>query len=845
MQGEYTAQLIDVQWSLDRRSIAISEQDDQSCTVLVTSMPSQQMQFTLTCRATFEGNREVVGTTVITVDAATAPSSIAITGPASMDALQDYDYQVDPDTLDYTASVESIQWSLTQQAYVTISNNRNRCRLTVNERPSADMTLQLSCEVTFNNGTILTTTKQIALVATTIPTALVITGDSILNAVDDYNFTQQLQGEYSAELLSVVWSLTPLVANAHIASQSSSAATVEITALPESGDQSLVLTCVATFSGSRTVTGTKNLTVSQRQYTYPTSVEISGAAAIAAAGNQNYVKQFDTDNFDAEVLNVQWSLNEQSVATIASQTAAGATLNVATMPQSQTLLELTVDVTFTRNVHRTATKQITVNAATYPVLAISGAAAFAAAGTETYQAQLTGAATAVVASHAWSLSQQQVAVISSSTDEQALIAVAQLPAAAITVVLTHTVTYTNGHTQSETKSITIPAATYNTYAISGDNNINDHTQTQYTRTLLTSGNVAVTGEHWEATAPLTIVQQGSSTVDVQVITMPTASTQATISHVVEYADGHTETTTKTVTVAAATYPAIAINGNAEVNEAGTQQYTRVLGGSHAADYTAIIQSSVWSLSQSANASISAQTADSCTLAVTAVPQSPETLTLTLTVTYTDGTTDTQTKTITLQESVAPADLVDLGLPSGILWAKGNIVKDAQGNYAVGNETDFGCYFSWGNIIGHNDDESYDFSENNYNNTPGGQLSSSIASNDSAHDAALATLGGSYHMPTKVQFKELYDNTDNEWTTIDGVTGRKFMKKTDHSIYVFFPAAGYRYGTNKGYNEGDYWSSTLYSGGYSNYLTFGSSSIDPQYYGRRYYGYSVRAVQNPA
>ena len=33
------------------------------------------------------------------------------------------------------------------------------------------------------------------------------------------------------------------------------------------------------------------------------------------------------------------------------------------------------------------------------------------------------------------------------------------------------------------------------------------------------------------------------------------------------------------------------------------------------------------------------------------------------------------------------DYVDLGLPSDILWAVGNLVKDSQGNYSIGTETD--------------------------------------------------------------------------------------------------------------------------------------------------------------
>lgn len=202
-------------------------------------------------------------------------------------------------------------------------------------------------------------------------------------------------------------------------------------------------------------------------------------------------------------------------------------------------------------------------------------------------------------------------------------------------------------------------------------------------------------------------------------------------------------------------------------------------------------------------------------------------------------------TMTYEEQ---AGFVDLGLPSGLKWAQANIVKDAQGNYAIGeNPEDYGCYFSWGNIVGHNNGEGYDFGTSNsgpYASTPGKQVSANIASNDAQHDAALALLGSPWRLPTKEEFKELYDNTDREWTTINGINGWKFMKKTDHRVFVFFPAAGYGYGTsvsNVGSN-GSYWSSSWYSAYYAYGMSFSSSSVGPQNGYYRCYGFSVRAVQ---
>lgn len=191
-----------------------------------------------------------------------------------------------------------------------------------------------------------------------------------------------------------------------------------------------------------------------------------------------------------------------------------------------------------------------------------------------------------------------------------------------------------------------------------------------------------------------------------------------------------------------------------------------------------------------------------------------------------------------------AYLVNLGLPSGKKWAIGNLVKDSNGNYSIGAETDWGTYISWGNIIGHNEGEGYNFDQTTYNSTAGASVSADIPSNDSAHDICVSKLGSAWHLPTKADFQELYDNTDTEWTTINGVNGRKFMKKSDHSVYVFFPASGIYNGTslnNRG-SYGDYWSASFSSSTDAYLLNFNSSSVRPQNSSYRRLGFSVRAVQ---
>lgn len=193
----------------------------------------------------------------------------------------------------------------------------------------------------------------------------------------------------------------------------------------------------------------------------------------------------------------------------------------------------------------------------------------------------------------------------------------------------------------------------------------------------------------------------------------------------------------------------------------------------------------------------------------------------------------------------PDNVVDLGLPSGTLWAKGNLCKDGS-NYYIGTETDWGTYVSWGNIDGHNQGEGYNFSNSNYNSSAGASLTYNISATDAAHDICLARLGEGYNLPTTEQFQELYDNTDNEWTTINGVAGWKCMKKTDHSVYVFFPASGYYNGTSLSAREtyGYYWSQEIYSDTLACNLRVYTGNIlqDANYRSR---GLSVRPVYTPS
>lgn len=135
--------------------------------------------------------------------------------------------------------------------------------------------------------------------------------------------------------------------------------------------------------------------------------------------------------------------------------------------------------------------------------------------------------------------------------------------------------------------------------------------------------------------------------------------------------------------------------------------------------------------------------------------------------------------------------IDLGLPSGRLWADRNVGAE--------KETDYGLYFQWGDVVGYTD-----ASHSTWDSCPGNGCYSSfnrdsIAAWDAENlsggllkpevDAATVNMGSNWRMPTREDFGELISNTNYEYAEIDGVKGGKFISKADASKYIFLPFAG--------------------------------------------------------
>lgn len=196
------------------------------------------------------------------------------------------------------------------------------------------------------------------------------------------------------------------------------------------------------------------------------------------------------------------------------------------------------------------------------------------------------------------------------------------------------------------------------------------------------------------------------------------------------------------------------------------------------------------------------------------------------------------------------EYVDLGLPSGLKWAKCNIGAE--------KETDCGLYFAWGETVGYKDvssgksfsEEDYTWYRKNesetsitkYNNSSSYGTVDNLTTLEPSDDSATVNMSSLWRIPTKEEYEELLNNTTNTWEEIEGINGLMFTGNNGNTL--FLPAAGVcELGAVQVVNSyGYYWSSSLSSDEPMNgsclfFAPEGSGMMDCP----RYYGLGIRAV----
>ena len=154
----------------------------------------------------------------------------------------------------------------------------------------------------------------------------------------------------------------------------------------------------------------------------------------------------------------------------------------------------------------------------------------------------------------------------------------------------------------------------------------------------------------------------------------------------------------------------------------------------------------------------------------------------------------------------PGNAVDLGLPSGTLWADCNI--------GASSPQDVGDYLQWGDTIERDtcDIATYIYTDENDTNgyTYLGTSSDhtenySIAGTQ--YDAAHVRWGNDWQMPSRAQMNELRDNCTWTWATRNNVQG---YEVSGNGNSIFLPAAGYKVESSiiSLSEYGFYWTDTL-------------------------------------
>lgn len=205
------------------------------------------------------------------------------------------------------------------------------------------------------------------------------------------------------------------------------------------------------------------------------------------------------------------------------------------------------------------------------------------------------------------------------------------------------------------------------------------------------------------------------------------------------------------------------------------------------------------------------------------------------------------------------EFVDLGLPSGTLWATCNV--------GAKNETERGLYFQWGDTKGYVDACSESESDNSqdkhyfywskykfgtYNNVSKYNSTDGLTTLELEDDAAHVNMGGNWRMPKITEWRELISNTNGEIVSDyknSGISGL-LLKSKNNGNSIFIPYCGV---TNRDViglvnRYAYYWASDLYNFNraknvYSDSNTLSTVNADSVH--DRSDGMPIRAILDPS
>ncbi len=201
------------------------------------------------------------------------------------------------------------------------------------------------------------------------------------------------------------------------------------------------------------------------------------------------------------------------------------------------------------------------------------------------------------------------------------------------------------------------------------------------------------------------------------------------------------------------------------------------------------------------------------------------------------------------------EYVDLGLPSGTLWATCNVGAEEP--------EDYGLYFPWAEKIPsaglgrymtykHFDEGIFYYAKKYCNNPDCGLdgYTDNLIELERSDDAATLYYGKGWRTPSYDEWEELVENCERTYTTLNDVVGILFTSVNGNSI--FLPAAGVdEFGQSSSpYGAGwlcSYYSSRLFTDNPITAWGFSNANSEPSN-GKlkavdRIYGHSIRPVHS--
>ena len=154
--------------------------------------------------------------------------------------------------------------------------------------------------------------------------------------------------------------------------------------------------------------------------------------------------------------------------------------------------------------------------------------------------------------------------------------------------------------------------------------------------------------------------------------------------------------------------------------------------------------------------------------------------------------EAETKQISLTDKVNGHGYVDLGLPSGTMWATCNVgasKPEGRGNYYAWGETKTKKSYNWKNykFSRGSRDKLTKYCNNSYYGFNG--YTDDLTTLQVGDDPATVNWGNVWSTPTMTQWFELLENTSNYWIKRNGIYGRVFVANNGH--WLFLPCAGVR------------------------------------------------------